>query len=779
MMMPRGGTPSFPINIRFLLTLSILLRTSQVFSLSSFLFLSVGGCCNIDSDISSDGRLSHKQRGKEIVASSSPSRDTTEAPLEEFEWIHHDAMMDTGNLDLSQRILIFESARSYRQEVRGNPDERQACERDGSGGARDGALAVNYVQTCYYPGGIFEELPALASEFLRSPDVSGQAWENVTETQSTPNSVKKLLRERHGLGVTFLIPSENQRPWSPPVGYQCVYESYFRDDTKLWFPIPRLVTSYARRRDAAISLFLNGSWRIAVALMVMAAEIDVSLSIRVFEELTSVSSLDDGLLLIKMRPSYNVIGRHPNKTPDWQRSYFFDKSDHPTSRYYPEDFLTSAHTVAGLAQEHWGNISLERVYRSIDRISRKDWNSSYPLSANKTKRRISLFTKEEQKRINEARKMRGLPDLSAIMTVELNLPSVELPAPSNEMAIADTTDASPHHQDSSAGTTTLAPKKKKGEKRPRDDLPVNSEETAEPSSKKRKRGNQQPQAAGIVRPRETDVANPVHRSESAGEPALNLASLDDLEDASPKVTLRKKKKSKTAGDRETVASALVSSIPGTSAVGASSRKKTPRVEFPDHVSFEYDGPTPLIYAPYKCAEFVSQIKCGPKPLPSVSDLIFKDEYVDAACTKLLKYDTALKETREALRKLEKVVAAKGKLLRRKKAEWRDEFVRMAEKRERAIVRKKIQRERADEAEAEHSIANVTTATLESRKASLMEEMGVKAEEHKKELGWLRDSRIYEVTKERMRVETEMIAKSNRHFGNLREWWTRCGPFDTA
>ncbi|KAG2291428.1 hypothetical protein Bca52824_038097 [Brassica carinata] len=122
------------------------------------------------------GRLSHKQRGKEIAASSSPLRDATEAPLEEFERIHHDAMMDTGNLDLSQRILISESARSYRQEVRGKPDEPQACERDGSGGARDGALAVNYVPTCYYPGGIFEELLVLASEFLRSPDVSGQAW---------------------------------------------------------------------------------------------------------------------------------------------------------------------------------------------------------------------------------------------------------------------------------------------------------------------------------------------------------------------------------------------------------------------------------------------------------------------------------------------------------------------------------------------------------------------------------------------------------------------------
>lgn len=61
----------------------------------------------------------------------------------------------------------------------------------------------------------------------------------------------------------------------------------------------------------------------------------------------------------------------------------------------------------------------------------------------------------------------------------------------------------------------------------------------------------------------------------------------------------------------------------------------------------------------------------------------------------------------------------------------------------------------------------------------MEELGVKTVEHKKELDRLRDSRIYEVTKERVRVETEMIAKSNKHFANLREWWTRCGPFDTA
>ena len=144
-----------------------------------------------------------------------------------------------------------------------------------------------------------------------------------------------------------------------------------------------------------------------------------------------------------------------------------------------------------------------------------------------------------------------------------------------------------------------------------------------------------------------------------------------------------------------------------------------------------------------------------------------------------KYDSALKEALAESEKLKKTVVSKSRLLRRRKAEWQEEFERMAEKRDRAVARRKAQKKRADAAEEELSVARSTVEALELRKANLMEEIGAKAAEHKKELDRLRDSRIYEVTKERERVETEMIAKSNKHFGNLREWWTRCGPFDTA
>ena len=154
---------------------------------------------------------------------------------------------------------------------------------DGRGGASDREISPpDFVPCCYHPEGIFEDLPALAPELLRSPIVEGQPWENVEKTRLTPSSVKLLLRACGGAGVTFLIPTEAQRLWSLPVGFQCVYESYFQNDTKLWFPIPRLVTSYARHRDAAISQFLNGSLRVSVALMVTAAEINVSMSVQTF-----------------------------------------------------------------------------------------------------------------------------------------------------------------------------------------------------------------------------------------------------------------------------------------------------------------------------------------------------------------------------------------------------------------------------------------------------------------------------------------------------------------
>ncbi|KAF8082024.1 hypothetical protein N665_0852s0003 [Sinapis alba] len=431
-------------------------------------------------------RLSRKQKGKVVAIESSPARDVDGTPLDDFELVHHEAMMDTQSLGLSERFLVSESAHLHRREVPSVTTEAQACARDGQDGARDGTPPVDFVPICYYPGGIFKELPSLSPELLRSPEARGQTWGNVLPTRSTVGSVKRLLRQCRGVGVTFLIPTGEQRPWSPPIGFQCVYESYFQDNTKLWFPIPRLVTSYARRRDAAISQFLNGSWRLAVALMVMAAEIDVTLNVRAFEELTSVNPLDEGLWSVKMRPNYNVV----------KGSYFFIKSDdsafedpldddcrvlwnallgdHPSLRVYPEEFLSNARAIARLQQERWGNITRFRYRlqkklvsncRCVDPISRRDWSSIYLPATNTVKRRISLFTKEEQREINASRGMKGLPDLSAMMASQLGLPRPEPTDPPSETGFSVASNVIPERQDLSPVAVAAASKRKDSRKR--------------------------------------------------------------------------------------------------------------------------------------------------------------------------------------------------------------------------------------------------------------------------------------------------------------------------
>ena len=170
--------------------------------------MSSGGC----------GRLSRAQKGKAVARAteSSPASDVELNSPSDFEMIHREAMMDTENMDTPQRVLVAESARQLRE-------EREAASliaRDGQGGASEGEASLpDFVPCCYHPEGIFEALPALAPGQMGSPVVEGLTWENVEETRSTPTSVKALLKECGGVGVTFLIPTRSQRPWSPSLGF--------------------------------------------------------------------------------------------------------------------------------------------------------------------------------------------------------------------------------------------------------------------------------------------------------------------------------------------------------------------------------------------------------------------------------------------------------------------------------------------------------------------------------------------------------------------------------
>ena len=58
---------------------------------------------------------------------------------------------------------------------------------------------------------------------------------------------------------------------------------------------------------------LTGSNRICVALMVMAAEIVVSMSVRIFEEMTQTQTLPNSLILVRMRSNLHIMTGNPSK----------------------------------------------------------------------------------------------------------------------------------------------------------------------------------------------------------------------------------------------------------------------------------------------------------------------------------------------------------------------------------------------------------------------------------------------------------------------------------
>ncbi|KAF8106704.1 hypothetical protein N665_0135s0047, partial [Sinapis alba] len=127
--------------------------------------------------------------------------------------------------------------------------------------------------------------------------------------------------------VTFIIRRPDQRPWAPPIGFQCVYESFFQEDSKLWFPIPSLITSYCVFQDIDMTQLMIGAVRIDIALMVTATKINVSMYVRVFEEWTQTQPKPNGLFVVQMRSGLHILTGHPSNMKLWQLFYFYVKAD--------------------------------------------------------------------------------------------------------------------------------------------------------------------------------------------------------------------------------------------------------------------------------------------------------------------------------------------------------------------------------------------------------------------------------------------------------------------
>ncbi|KAF8117439.1 hypothetical protein N665_0010s0016 [Sinapis alba] len=153
-----------------------------------------------------------------------------------------------------------------------------------------------------------------------------QNWANHLPTKSSFRSVRRLIFQTNPpAGFSFLIPAEHKRTWNPPEGYATVYESLF-NNCSLWWPLPEFLTTYCSRRKIAFGQYTANEIRIIVTLTIQAAELGITMSVRLFEELTTPSiTAKTRFFYEKMVPKYNVITGKPSKVNFWNHRYVYIK----------------------------------------------------------------------------------------------------------------------------------------------------------------------------------------------------------------------------------------------------------------------------------------------------------------------------------------------------------------------------------------------------------------------------------------------------------------------
>ncbi|KAL0854694.1 hypothetical protein Bca101_059846 [Brassica carinata] len=140
-------------------------------------------------------RPSREEKGKAVAVLLDPTKGVTASgsPLDDFDLVHRDAMRDTENMAMAQRLLVADAHRQIREERASSKANNVDSDREGMGSSREDygsdrseASAqtprpsrrlhggtrfdrLDFRPTVYHPGGIFEELSPLSPGMLRDP----------------------------------------------------------------------------------------------------------------------------------------------------------------------------------------------------------------------------------------------------------------------------------------------------------------------------------------------------------------------------------------------------------------------------------------------------------------------------------------------------------------------------------------------------------------------------------------------------------------------------------
>ncbi|KAG2271462.1 hypothetical protein Bca52824_066017 [Brassica carinata] len=366
--------------------------------------------------------------------------------------------------------------------------------------------------------------------------------------------------------------------------------------------------------------------------------------------------------------------------------------------------------------------------------------------------------------------MEGVPDLSALLKGKLQMLSTKSPS----------TDLLRSQEEE---------KKKDGKKRPREDPSIDQNEAStvvgeDNTGGPAQTGSTEASPRGIHQ-KESLIRNLSRKARRSvdGDHPDNLPASEDPSRSGGKA-------SGSDGDPRSESPSSERAVP-TSATrkgvqSEGSLSKRARVKFPDRVDFMYDEKTPLVFNPLQCAELTRQIRGGTRELPPIGDLYFKDKYIDAAFTRKRKYDSALKQTMIQLGAAEKLARTRLSAIERLWAENKKANDKAAEEKEVLRVKFeelecKLKSDRLAKKELMRGKTRLeqTAAALEKEKAKLEEKRDAVVETLVKEKQRLKDSRIQEVTRERVKVQTAMADKSTRCFGQVRDHLARLDAFQKA
>ncbi|KAF8096221.1 hypothetical protein N665_0315s0007 [Sinapis alba] len=262
--------------------------------------------------------------------------------------------LDLDEREASGQVAVDDAAEEVLPSSQ--PEEVPPTTKDKAAAEKEISLHLADLLPMRWTGADFEFDEEIDPEQERRLSIKkNQRWENHFPTRSMFKSVRRLiLHTNPPAGFSFLIPADHQRPWTPPAGYACVYESWFTN-CSLWWPLPEFLTTYCHRRRIALGQYTANGIRILVTLTVLAAELGISMSVRLFEELTTPSiTAKTGFFYGKMVPKYNVITGKPSK---W-------------SQGGTESLLEEVEAIRTLSHQHWPDISEARIQAALKRLSR-------------------------------------------------------------------------------------------------------------------------------------------------------------------------------------------------------------------------------------------------------------------------------------------------------------------------------------------------------------------------------------------------------------------------